>query len=218
MSAYLYDEAIIEDLRRVVGDSRIQIVPVDRVYDIIPRLNDDKLTLPLVSVTRTGWQISADDVNHSAKYEGALSKIHCAEPKFEGLRVQRYQFVPMRIDYTIDVWTRTRRDNDEFIRELYWYYMISPTLDIKVPYDLDFDHNFNIFLRPEITDASDVTQHQLKGEVFRQSFDIYTDDAKLWKSSSREPTTIDIKFEVRSQTLSEAAKDLESASKETKIQ
>lgn len=218
MSAYLYDEAIINDLRRVVGDNRIQIVPVDRVYDIIPRLNDDKLTLPLVSVTRTGWQILADDVNHSAKYEGSVSDIHCAEPKFKGLRIQRYQFVPMQIDYTIDVWTRTRRDNDEFIRELYWYYMISPTLEINVPYELDFDHNFNIFLRPNITDASDITQHQLKGEIFRQSFDIYTDDAKLWKSSSREPTTIDIKFEVVQQTLSQAATDDESASNESKIQ
>ena len=207
MSAYMYDEAIISDLRRVVGDNRIQILPVDRVFDIIPRLNDDKLTLPLISVTRTNWEILADNVNHSAKYEGSTSRVYCASPKFEGIRVQKFQFVPMQIDYTIDVWTRTRRDNDEFIRELYWYYMISPTLRINVPYDLDFDHNFNVFLRPNITDNSDIIQHQLKGEVFRQSFDIYTDDAKLWKSTSREPTKIDIDFELRQQTLSEAAHD-----------
>lgn len=207
MSAYLYDEAVINDLRRVVGDNRIQIVPVDRVFDVIPRLNDDKLTLPLISVTRTNWEILADNANHSAKYEGSTSKIYCADPKFEGVRIQKYQFVPMQIDYTIDVWTRTRRDNDELIRELYWYYMISPTLKIKVPYDLDFDHNFNLFLRPNITDNSDIIQHQLKGEVFRQSFDIYTDDAKLWKSTSRGPTTIQINFEIKPQTLYQASID-----------
>lgn len=207
MSAYLYDEAIIADLRRVVGDSRIQIIPVDRVYDVIPRLSDDKITLPLVSVTRTGWSVSASDTNHSAKYEGALNGIYCEPHKYNDPTVQKVQFVDMRLDYSVDVWTKTRQENDEFIRELFWYYMVSPTLQVHVPYDLDFDHNFNLYVSDDIEDNSDVVQHQFKGELFRQTINIYTDDAKLWKSSSRGPTTLHIHFQADKQTVEDAAND-----------
>lgn len=205
MSAYLYDEAVVNNLRQIVGDNRIQILPVDRVYDIIPRIDDDKLTLPLISLTRTGWEILSDDANHSSKFEGATSRIIYNDKKFNETRIQKFQFVPMRIDYSLDVWTRTRRENDEFIRELYWYYMMSPTLQITVPYDLDFDHNFNLFVARQIEDNSDIAQHTIKGEIFRQTISLYTDDAKLWKSTSRAPTTVDIHFEIRPQTVHEAA-------------
>ena len=214
MSAYLYDEAIINNLREVVGDSRIMITPVDNVYNVIPRINDDKFTLPLVTVTRTGWTILSDDVNHSAKYEGALSQISC-EPKNHGLTVQRVQFVPMRLSYAIDVWTKTRLENDEFVRELFWYYMISPTLQINVPYDLNFDHNFNLFIEPDIEDNSDIAQQVNHGEFFRQTLRIYTDDAKLWKSSSRGPTIVDILFKPDMQGIYEASRDDTQTSTET---
>lgn len=214
MSAYLYDNAVVEDLRRIIGDSRIGIIPVENVYDVIPRMDNDKLTLPLVTVTRTSWEIQSDDVNHSAKYEGALSQIIPNDPKFNETRIQKFQFMPMRLEYAIDIWTRTRRENDEFVRELFWYYSISPTLRIKVPYDLDFDHNFNLFIEPSIIDNSDVTQHKLKGEMFRQTLSIYTDDAKLWKSSSRSPTTIDIDFEITPQDILVASMDETAASED----
>ena len=211
MSAYLYDEAVVNNLRQVVGDNRIQILPVDRVYDIIPRIDDDKLSLPLISLTRTNWEILADDTNHSARYEGATSKIFQDCNKFHETRIQKFQFVPMRIDYSVDVWTRTRKENDEFIRELYWYYMMSPTLKITVPYDLDFNHNFNLFVERQIIDNSDIVQHTSSGELFRQTFNMYTDDAKLWKSTSRAPTTVNIQFEAQQQTINEAAIDYTTA-------
>lgn len=204
MSAYMYDEAIINNLRSIVGDDRITITPVDTIFDIIPRLNNDKITLPLLTVTRRNWSIQSDNVNHAAKYEGALSGIYQDEGK---TTIQRVQFVPMTLTYSLDVWTKQRLENDEIVRELFWYYMTSPTLQITVPYKLDFDHNFNLFIEPEIEDNSDISQHLNTGEVFRQTLTIYTDDAKLWKSSSRDPTIIDIRFKLHKQTLSEAAID-----------
>ena len=57
MSAYLYDTAIVENLQQIVGDGRIRIVVIDNAMDVIPRLDDDKFTLPLITLTRTGWSI-----------------------------------------------------------------------------------------------------------------------------------------------------------------
>lgn len=218
MSAYLYDEAIVNNLRHVIGDNRIQILSVDRVADIIPRLNDDKLVLPLVTLTRTNWTILASESNHSAKYEGGTAKVYPGQPKFNTTRIQKVQFVPMQIDYAIDIWTRTRRENDEFVRELFWYFMISPTLEVTVPYALDFNHNFNIYIDDTVEDNSDIAQHQLKGEYFRQTLHIYTDDAKLWKSTERNPTTVTIQSQLVQAGLEEAATDLTTASEPTDIQ
>lgn len=196
MSAYLYDTAIVENLRDIIGDSRISITPVDNVFNVIPYIDKDNFTLPLLTLTRTSWRVDSDNVNHSAKYEGALSEVAC-DCRFHDVGVKRVQFVPMRISYALDVFTKTREENDEFVRELFWYYMTSPTLQIKVPYELDFDHNFNIFIEPEIEDNSDIAQHVNHGQYFRQTLSLYTDDAKLWKSSSRGPTVAEIRLKMK---------------------
>lgn len=213
MSAYLYDEAIVNNLRKALGDSRVTITPIDNVYNVIPRIDNDNITLPLISITRTRWTIGSQHYNHSAKYEGALSEIKYEE-KYKDLGIKRVQFVPMSLSYAIDVWTKTREENDEIVRELYWYYLTSPMLEITVPYDLDFNHSFNIFVEEEIEDNSDIAQHASKGEYFRQTINIYTDDARLWKSSSRGPTYVDICFDTHRQTIEEAAHDMRSASPE----
>ena len=215
MSAYLYDEAIVNNLRDIIGDSRISIMPVDNAMQVIPRMNDDTFSLPLVTLTRTSWRIHSQDVNHAAKYEGATSRIYNGEPYKHQTQIQKFQFVPMEISYALDVWTRTRAENDEFIRELFWYFMTSPTLQIKVPYELDFDHNFTLFVEEEIEDNSDISRHSEQGEYFRQTIRLYTDDAKLWKSSSREPTTVDINFKITQSTIAAASHDITNANTET---
>lgn len=189
MSAYLYDEAIISNLREITGDGRIHITPVSRAMDVIPRIDDDKFTLPLITVTRTGWRILSDNNNHSARYEGDVVEI---KPLNDNVRVKRVQFIPMRLEYSIDIWTRTRRENDEIVRELFWYYLVSPTLTVTVPYELDFEHNFNVFIEEDVEDNSDIAGQPDHGEYFRQTLRIYTDDAKLWKSTSRGLTTLTV--------------------------
>lgn len=192
MSAFLYDEALVNNLRSVIGDDRIQLTTVERAMDIIPRINDDKFSLPLITLTRTGWRVLSNNHNQSARFEGAIADIH---PYNDETKVKRVQFVPMQLEYSIDVWTRTRRENDEIVRELFWYFLVSPTLSVHVPYDLEFDHNFNIFIEPDIEDNSDLAGQPDHGEYFRQTLHIYTDDAKLWKSSSRGATTVELHAE-----------------------
>lgn len=192
MSAYLYDDAIVDNLRKVIGDDRIHLTVVERAMDVIPRIDEDKFTLPLITLSRTGWRIQSDNHNHAARYEGGLAEIH---PYNDELRIKRVQFIPMQLDYNLDVWTRTRRENDEIVRELFWYFLISPTLQVHVPYDLEFDHNFNLFIEPDVEDNSDIAGQPAHGEYFRQTLHFYTDDAKLWKSTSRGPTTLEAKLD-----------------------
>lgn len=184
MSVYLYDDAIIKDLRRITGDDRISIQPSDNVFDTIARMNNDEILMPLINVSRIGWGMS-DARPHMMKFDGAKVSYDPVEERYS-----RFQAIPIRIDYQLEVWTNTREENDNILRELIWYYSTHPTLMVKIPYGLDIEHKFNIIFDGDVEDDSDIVNHKNTGRCFRQSLSFYVDDAYLWKSSSRGPTTV----------------------------
>lgn len=184
MSTYLYDEALVENLRTLTKDTRIHIVPPDNLFRLIGRIEEDEIEMPLISLVRTGWQL-ANSRPHTAKFDGALSGYDESSKKLE-----RLQALPINISYQLDVWTKTRLENDNILRELIFYYSTHPTLLVRIGYGLDITHNFNIFIDNDIEDNSDIVEHRNRGEYFRQTISLYTDDAYLWKSSSRYPTFV----------------------------
>lgn len=194
MSVYFYDEAIVNSLKSITGDNRINIQPYDRVFSNIARDNEDVIELPLITLSRTGWSIIGERKSHFAKFEGALVKIEDPPTEEDELKLYRLQAIPIRISYVLDVWTKDRVDNDNILRELIFYYETHPELRVRIPYGLDIDHVFNIFIDPDIEDNSDISDQINHGEYFRQTLSIYTDDAYLWKASSRGPTIIDPNF------------------------
>lgn len=184
MSTYIYDEALVEDLRTLTKDTRIHIVPPDNLFRLVGRIVEDEIKMPLISLARTGWQLT-DSRPHTVKFDGALAGYND-----ESNKLKRVQALPINISYQLDVWTKTRLENDNILRELIFYYSTNPTLSVKIGYGLDIDHNFNVFIDNDIEDNSDIVEHKNRGEYFRQTISLYTDDAYLWKSSSRYPTFV----------------------------
>lgn len=193
MSVYKYDNAIVNKLRELTNDSRIYVTPPDNVIRTIGQIDSDKIELPLISVARTGYSI-LDSRSHPMKFEGSSAGYN------EDLqRFVRFQMIPIRINYLMDVWTKHREENDNIIRELVFYFSTHPTIKVPIGYGLNFDHNFNLILDSQVEDNSDIVEHKNRGEYFRQTLSMYTDDAYLWKSSSRGPTYISgIKTEIYS--------------------
>lgn len=185
---YLYDNAIINDLRRIITDNRITITPFENLIRTISKSENDVISLPIVSITRTNWTILSNRP-HAMKFDGALSDISLVNQ--EDTKVTNLQAIPIRINYLIDVWTRTRLDNDNLFRELIFYYSTNPTLKIQIPYGIDANKNFNIIFDNDVEDNSDIINHKNIGEHFRQTLSFYVDDAYLWKSSYRGKTIID---------------------------
>lgn len=187
MSVNNYDVAIIEDLRQILQDDRIHIVPPENFFRLLARIDNDKVEFPAISVVRRGWSLS-DSHPHMMKFDGTL-----LSHDNEANEYIRLQAIPISISYQMDVWTKTRLENDNIMRELIFYYSTHPTLNVKVPYgQKTYYHKFNVFFDSDIEDNSDIANHMNTGEYFRQTISFYTDDAYLWKSSSRGPTTIEV--------------------------
>ena len=180
---YLYDTAIVEDLRSIFDDDKIFICPPDRVFATIGRLSEDDVKLPMISVVRTGTSLG--NSQHSMRFTGGLLSI---DPQTN--ENTKLQAIPITINYQLDVWTKHREENDNIVRELLFYYMTHPTLLVDIPYGSNLKHNFNIFFDSNIEDNSDISDHVNRGEYFRQTLSVYTDDAYLWKTTVNKPTYI----------------------------
>lgn len=185
MSVNLYDNAIVDKLKEITKDSRIFINTSDNIFSIIGKEENDNIEFPLISVSRTGMSIISDRVSYPLMKAGSLAKVNENKEYFT-----RLQAIPIRINYMIDVWTTTRLDNDNIVRELIFYFFTHPTLQIEIPYTVNVKHNFNLFINSDIEDNSDISEHKSRGIYYRQTLSLYTDDAYIWKSSRNAPYDI----------------------------
>lgn len=176
MSVHRYDKAIVQHFRDILEDDRIHILPVEQAIRFTAQLQKDDVKFPLISTTRLGYSIRLSDVNFFALHSGGYqSRNDDGTNTFE-------QVIPIRINYQMDIFTVDKITGDELVRELVFHIMQHPTLSVEVPYQLNAQRYFNIFLESDIVDNSDTIEHVDKGVKFRNTLTFYTDDAYLFAS------------------------------------
>lgn len=178
MSVYLYDEAIVDRLRKVTGDSRIHIVPPDLSVSFFAQFDKDKVEYPAIVVSRG----STINVNQGLYNQVSLLKGQTVRLNSDENTVSKIKTLPIRVEWNIDVYAVDRYTCDEIVRELVFYLMTYPRFSVKVPYGVDIDQNFDIVVSPEISDNSDLVEFPNTGEIFRETISIYTENARLYSS------------------------------------
>lgn len=179
MSIKSYDDAIINQFRKVFNSNTVYILPVENAIRFSAQLKRDDVTFPMISTTRLGYSIVGNNVNHNAKMIGSFAK---RDGKNNNLFAQS---IPIRIEYQLDVFSVDRQTCDDIVRELIFYFYQNPTLQAHFEYGLDFDHNFNLFLNDDITDNSDTVEHINNGVMFRNTLTFYTDDSRLFRRKNQ---------------------------------
>lgn len=179
MSVKAYDDAIINEFRRIFNDNTIYILPVENAIRFSAQLNRDNVKFPMISTTRLGYSIRHENVSFPAKMIGSFVT---RDGKNNNLFAQS---VPIRIEYQMDVFTVDRQSCDEIIRELIFFFLQHPTLVAHFEYGLNIDHNFNLYLNDDIVDNSDTVEHVNSGVMFRNTLTFYADDALLFRSKKQ---------------------------------
>lgn len=178
MSVYLYDEALVERLREVTGDSRIHIVPPEQSVSFLAQFDKDKVEYPAIVLSRVSpVTILGSLFNQVSFLKGQTVRLNGDENT-----VSKIKLLPIRIEWNIDVYAVDRYTCDEIVRELVFYLMSNSRFKVKVPYGLDVDQNFDIFVSPEISDNSDLIEFPNTGEFFRETISVYTENAHLYSS------------------------------------
>lgn len=195
MSIYKYEEAIVARMREITGDDRIIITPSENIPNLIPRIANDELKLPLIHMIRNNWRLTGKD-SHGMKMNGHIANQYPMyyEGSNEGPdgKIHREHLIPISFSHTFEVWSRTREENDEMIRELIWFFKTLGELTVDIPYGLNRQHVFTLTLQNDIIDNTQIVSQKENGEIFLQALITNCDDAYLWKSSSHNPTCIHI--------------------------
>lgn len=180
MSVYLYDQALTERLRKVTGDSRIHVIDPDQSVNFFAQISHDEVEYPAIVLSRKSVSL-LDYRNQPVALKGQTAKI-----KDDNL-VVKAQLIPMRIDWNLDVYTVDRYTCDEIIRELVFYFVSNPRFEVQVPYQLDIAQNFDIMISPEIVDNTDLVEFQNRGEFFRETLSLWTENAHMFSSRLQYP-------------------------------
>lgn len=183
MSVYLYEQSLVEALRKITGDDRIHVITPDRSIQYLAEFDKDKVQFPAVVLSRNSVSLRVGR-NHYGTLRGETSRIE------EDSTVVKAKIIPITIRWSLDVFTADRFTCDEIIRELVFYFLTYPRFSITVPYDLNIKQNFDIFLDNEIADNSDLVNFPNVGEIFRETLSIYTENAHFYSSGKQYPTFI----------------------------
>lgn len=137
---YLYENAIIDDINKTFKNSKVTTVIADSLDEGLRRSaakNKDIVTLPLVILSGGDWDIL--DSNFYNQMHGSKVKSVLDNSVNKSANV-----LPIKPTYNMYIAAYSSRECDMLTREIIFHYILNPTLTIKVPYQLDYLHNFNI--------------------------------------------------------------------------
>ena len=170
---YLYDKAIVEDLkdsfRQQEGEEQgrpvVGVVSPDAIINVMAQLQDDTIFLPFVTLERNNpIEVIQDRVNFVASKIGVDCLFESEEHNF-----YKEQSLPIELDYTLTVFTSNQADLDEILRELVFKYNSQYFLDITIPYvskrhiafgvSIDWNHG--------IDQQSGLSEYSQSGTLYR---------------------------------------------------
>lgn len=176
MSVYIYDKAITQKFKDILGDSRVSIVPFEAAFLKSGAVSED-VTLPFVSVNRQGYSLTEQTKSFPGYMQGKFNKR--INPEQEVYFINSY--IPISIQYNLDIVTRDRQENDELCRELILYIHRKPELLAEISYkDITQHFGFHWFLGNDIVDNSEIAEFENRGQYYRSTMSLVVDEAQLF--------------------------------------
>lgn len=167
---YLYDEAIVNDLKKsfnpnAVENPVVSVVSPERIVDIAAQLQNDEISFPLVALTRNeDVSIDTNLTNFTRMHKGVAAVV---DPKTNNLYYE--QAIPLNLNYALTVLTTNTADMDELVRELIFKYTRMYFLTITLPYEGQRKVRFGITIDTDsdIERSSGVVEYLESGQLYQ---------------------------------------------------
>lgn len=192
----MYDEALLGKFKEWTKKVKNLHIygPGDTVQlfeTIADETEDRPIKLPIISITRPGGYTLLNPNKNVRTYDAIT--LDANEEKSLILN-----FIPIQIEYQMDIYTRKFEEADVYTRELIFNMINHPTLKIYIPYHgVNREHNATIRVAPNIEDNSNVPEMHLKyGQFTRFTINFNIDDAYLWSVRERNNVYIDDEFDI----------------------
>ena len=167
---YLYDESIVNDLKKsfnpnAVENPVVSVVSPENIMDIAAQLQDDKISFPIVALTRNeDTSIDTNLTNFTRMHKGVPAVL---DPKTNNLYYE--QSIPLKLEYSLTVLATNTADMDELIRELIFKYTRMYFLTIVLPYEGQRKVRFGITVDADsaIERSSGIVEYLGSGQVYQ---------------------------------------------------
>lgn len=179
---YLYDNAIVEDLRQSFNQDNtsepvVCVVPPENIISIAAQLQEDKIKFPIIAVSRAK-NVPVDNTlaNFTRMHEGVATVFDK-----ENNILYHEKAIPIKLEYTLACMSTNTADIDELIRELLFKYTSQYFLTIKVPYESKRRIRFGVRVNPDeevewYTTSADYLE---SGKLHSAGIKLYIDGAVL---------------------------------------
>lgn len=199
---YLFDNAIIDDLKRTIdptggANPNVQICTVENYPNIVAQIQEDKITYPLLLLVRDDSTPIKTDLMNFTRYMKGVPAVF--DPKTNNVYYERV--VPVDLRYTLFILATSAADRDEVAREIYFKYLSMYYLHIETPYEAKRRIRFGIQIDKSsgIQNESDASDYTQTGAIYQSQMNFATDGCVLLHYTPRhleiETLSKDIKIE-----------------------
>ena len=167
---WCYDNAIVDDLIKSfnpIADGEkpvVKVVGPEQVVGLAAQIQEDKVSFPIIAVTRNDYQIDEQRMNFSRAHFGVATVL---DNKTNNLYYEKA--LPIRLSYNLTLLTTNQADMDELVRETLFKYLQMYYLTIKLPYEADRKIRFGIAVdeRTEIEKSSGSLEYIETGQLYQ---------------------------------------------------
>ena len=167
---YLYDSAIVEDLKRSfnsynVDNPVVKVIDPEGIIQLAAQIQNDEITFPIVAVSRDpDTPIDTDRFNYVRAHRGVANVF---DTKTNNIYYER--MIPIELGYHLTVLTTNTADMDELIKELMFKYLNMYFLTISLPYESKRKMRFGVVCDFEGIERSSSTLEYLESGRLYQS-------------------------------------------------
>jgi hypothetical protein len=138
---------------------------------------EGKFTLPLIGIKRVGWSLDKQRFNHLETWYGSYNAVDQNTGKNYFITA-----LPIAINYQIDIYAEVREVVDKIAAELMFFLWKHPKLMFEVVKPFQWTCLDSDIWIDDILENSDLGNFSSKGRLYRTTYDIKIDNAKLYES------------------------------------
>ena len=178
MALKYYDDVICAKIQKWFPDSntrKLRVLKPDetrRLFETLANDTKDKnVELPLIAMSRNNDIELLMNVKNDRSYNGI--KLKQTQDETMLLNV-----LPVKVEYQLDIYTKTYEESDDYLRELLFLLINNPSIKIEIPYNgAEIEHIANLRVLSTISDTSNISERLFSGQFTRWSIQIELQDA-----------------------------------------
>lgn len=178
MAVRYYDDILAAKLKRWNPTTELRVLKpneVKRLFMLSAEDSNDKpFTLPCVALSRNNDIELESNIKTPKSYAGLKLK----QTEADTLLLNA---IPIRIQYQLDIYTKTAEEGDEYLRQYLFKLINNPVIKIIIPYNgVEVEQIANVRVLSTVSDTSEISERLFSGQFNRWTIQLEILDAFLY--------------------------------------